>query len=182
MKVDECSLLPLEIEIVEGLNGIIKREIQDDRDLDHKEWTKNVKEVLADIGRRCGCKVAASGIDNPDDSEWMLDMVWATECGKMDEEARGSYLEDVILGMECEWNYSTEGLDWDFQKLLAVRARHRLLIFEQRRKDDIDRIFKRCLEQITFFKQSIEGDRYLLVGSWRESEQFETKAFKVKRA
>jgi len=180
MKVDECALLPLEMEIVEGLNGIIKREIQDDRDYDRSEWTKNVKEVLAEIGRRHGCKVSASGIGNPDDSEWMLDMVWATECGEEDEEGRGAYLEEIILGMECEWNQSEEELDWDFQKLLAVRTKYRVFVFGQANERAVISVFKRCREQMLNFKQSQVGDRYLFAGCWNECVKFRVNLFEVK--
>lgn len=180
MKVHESALLPLEIEIVDGLNGIIEREIQDDRDYDRSEWTKSIKEVLAGIGRRHGYKVAASGIGNPDDSEWMIDMAWATECGEKDEEGRGAYLEEIILGMECEWNQSAEELDWDFQKLLAVRTMYRVFVFGQANEKAVTNVFKRCREQILYFKQSQAGDRYLFAGCWNECRKFKVNLFEVK--
>ncbi len=173
-KAFPATMRSLEKTIHAHLNGIIEKE-ENGRRLSRDEWTKAVKQAVTEIGHKARWAVTTHGVRESDDPQWLLDLVWAKEWAPAGEKKR-AFLKRIGLGMECEWNRSDEELDWDFQKLLVVRADLRLFVFDQKQRDDVDRIIERCKMQIEGFDQTQPGDRYLFVASWTDCEKFKATA------
>ena len=96
-----------------------------------KGWTPAVKTKLCELGRKFGCKVGASGVDNPkpDYGEWLYDVTWL----EYERERDGlkwpaTALIEAPLVAECEWGRgkNLEYIVEDFEKLLLARADVRL--------------------------------------------------------
>jgi integrase len=170
----EVPLRAIDREIRKALNDVVRR--HDRRKLSRSEWTRQVKQALSRLGRNRNFAVAAHGCSGTTDPEWLLDLTWAEEWGK------GAFLRQIVLAAECEWNRSDPEIDWDFQKLLAVRARLRLFVFDQKNRDEVERVMKRLGDQIRGFRDSRSGDRYLLAGSSSDSDVFQVVALVVEGA
>lgn len=176
--VVRSPLNALEKQIKDRLDGIIARE-ESGRCLTRDRWTKEVKRVVTKLGHDLNWVVSVHGIREADDPQWLLDLVWVREYS--DGKNTRVFLREIGLGMESEWNRSAEELDWDFQKLLAFRARLRLFVFEQKDRVAVEKIIKRCQRQIEGFDQSELGDRYLLAGCSNDEVTFKVVALTVKR-
>ena len=83
---------------------------------------------------------------------------------ELDED--GLVLKSVPLVMECEWHRDYEELLDDFQKLLVVRADHRIFLCEQKPKHWNDCV-RKFIEQVRCYGGTVIGDRYVF-GSWTE--------------
>jgi hypothetical protein len=95
-------------------------------------------------------------------------MVWYTN-GK-------AGLEDIDLVLECEWSRHFSGIRFDFEKLLAARARHRVMIFscaETKIGDNFDQL----IEIINRSKLSRQGDRYLMLGVGTKDDEIYPRRF-----
>ncbi len=73
----------------------------------------------------------------------------------------GLYIGRVPVALECEWTPGNETL-WDFQKLLVSRARHRVLVMWARTARAAARAMKDLTQQVSRFRQTRGGDRYML--------------------
>jgi hypothetical protein len=166
----EVPLTSLEQTIRKKLNDIVRRN-DDVRKLNRTEWTKGVKQALGEIGRYRSLAVTVHGWEGATDRQWLFDMTWAKEWGKGKE-----FLRSLILAMECEWNRTDEELDWDFQKLLVVRADLRLFVFNQKDKDAIEEKMARFKKQISGYRDTQDGDRYLLAGISNDASVFLVRA------
>jgi len=93
-------------------------------------WTKEIKERLCELGHKLGYKVCASNYNDKDWGEWLFDLVWLLS-------DKNGYLTSVPLVMECEWDYRSTNIEDDFQKLILARAHHRIMIFQQKTKDEV---------------------------------------------
>lgn len=117
-------------------------------------WTKMIKERLGQFGHILGFKTCTSGFKDEHDKEWLYDLVWYQE----DEE---HLLIDLPLAVESEWNMDVAQIKYDFEKLLAVRAGHRLMICQCRTKYKQDRLeyFRKAVKA---YRYRLAGDRYLI--------------------
>ncbi len=120
-------------------------------------WTKRIKNCLCQLGHNRNYIVNANGCEAADDNiEWLFDMIWW---------AGSDYnFEELILAMECEWSLSEYEIWWDFYKLLVVRSKYRVFIFNRSNDELIKNMFDQFKETIKNFKSSNCGDRYLLAG------------------
>lgn len=116
------------------------------------ESTMKVKQMLTRLGNEKGYKVAVNGEGCTwGESEWMNDVVWAV----LNED--GS-IRTIPLVAECEWPKKEQDVWDDFQKLLIIRAKVRVMIFSDNADSNLVRDLK---QQIECFKSSQEGDTYL---------------------
>ena len=78
---------------------------------------------------------------------------------------------DIELIVESEWR--PDGVQYDFQKLMAVRARHRLMIFSQWTKKLAETAPNRLITEIQNFRLTQPADRYLFAVWHNEGTEFE---------
>jgi hypothetical protein len=71
------------------------------------DWTRAIKNAIAQVGNQFGYKVYASSCDFAKEGEWLFDLTWA-------EVDKDEYLKSIPLALECEW-IPTEVID-DFCK------------------------------------------------------------------
>lgn len=121
------------------------------------EWTEGIKTALGKLGEKCGYSICTSGFSGRFEAEWLYDMVWYHEVGKKDQ----SRLVDIPLVAECEWNLSLGHIKYDFEKLLAANASHRLMICEAD-KSETKRIIEYFHDAIDKYKLCRKGDRFLI--------------------
>ena len=90
---------------------------------DKKVRTTDIKTELCEVGKELGYRVAASGVDNAKDKEWLFDVVWMT----LDWEPFRQ-LKCIHLVVESELGNDGDVAD-DFEKLLVARSDVRLMVF-----------------------------------------------------
>lgn len=130
-------------------------------------WTRQLSRRLCALGGAAGCFVCASGLEPEawqNSGEWLWDVAWL----RYDPwpQQPHSRLIEVRLVVECEWSRATEEIYNDFEKLIAARASHRLMIFEDHGTHQA--IFETMKARVAAFQSSKVGDRYLLA-AWSEA-------------
>jgi hypothetical protein len=143
----------VELEIMSSLDTIV--DVDKAEGLGDREWTKMVKAKLCELGRKHGYGVNASGCEN---GEWLFDLVWCDGKDKPWE------FWEMPLAMECEWSTDTGEIEYDFEKLLVVRAKYRLFIFQGQSREEVDERMAWLKNKVRVFKSFTTGDRYLLAG------------------
>jgi len=114
-------------------------------------WTREVKAAIGRIAQNHGYDWLASGATKP---AWLYDGTA--------QERRGDILTKLPLALESEWHGWAE-IKTDFEKLLASRVVHRVMIFsEGPRRHRAEEKISRLLDMIARFQLSSSGDRYLL--------------------
>lgn len=83
----------------------------------------------------------------------------------------GQSIVDAELIVESEWD--PDGIQYDFQKLMLGRARHRLMIFPQKSRKLARTVTNRLITEIQNFRLSQSGDRYLFAVWHNEGAAFE---------
>ncbi len=96
-------------------------ELHTERATGNRKWAKAIKEKLGFLGHENGCMVCTSGFNGIFERGWPYDLVWYQEDNK-------GYLLDVPLVVESDWLEKFSEVKFDFEKLLAARATHRLMI------------------------------------------------------
>lgn len=123
---------------------------------DRGGWGTAIRKALASLADSLQYKPYYRGAKSQRFGEWVYDMIWTQE----DEKGE---LVSVALAMEDEWELGLEAISDDFQKLLLVRAPHRLMVYraanQQEYKDRTDAL----IEKIKAFKLTQNQDRYLLI-------------------
>ena len=135
----------------------------EDQDKDKRSWwTANVKDGFCKLAADMNYLVTANGCNAYENREWLFDMVW-TEPN----------FEELILAMECGWDRN-DGIWRDFEKLLVVRSKYRIFIFNSSKSEEIKELMKEFIEKIKKFKSTLPEDRYLLAGySFKEGFIFD---------
>ena len=136
-----------------------------------KVWTSKVKSFVSKLAPKEGHQVYASSSKNVRGGEWLFDLIWVK--GNYEE----NRIERVILAMESEWDRSKGSIDYDFQKLMVVRADLRVMLFNTKKKEKWEEIISSLKEQVKKFSQSQDGDRYLFGGWIDEKEAFEFEEY-----
>ena len=104
--------------------------------------------------------------------EWLWDMVWIRlRNGDWD------HMVDIPLILESEWSVIPWQRDMDFQKLLAGRARHRVMVFQNELPERIDAIVARWVEWVRNYALTQPGDRYLFIGFDHADQKFHPSLF-----
>lgn len=118
-------------------------------------WTKGVKKKLCNLAHEMDYAVTANGCDDAEDKqEWLFDMIWTHK-----EE-----FKEIILAMECEWSKNRDDVLEDFEKLLVVRSKYRIFIFNQYNRSEIENMMEEFRKKIDKFKSTLSGDRYFFAG------------------
>ena len=139
-----------------------------DKRLD-RECTIEVMKVLETLGSGLGCEVRSSGTEQHENGEWLFDMTWR----RLQDHDHA--LLDLELIAESEWK--PEGVQEDFQKLLAGRARHRLMIYSQKTKTLARTAPDRLIAEIQNFRLTQPADRYLFAVWHNEGAKFEFRVY-----
>lgn len=151
-----------EAEVIKGLRSIPQR--AQIHQWDDPTWTREVKRVVGNIGKRYGFYVCASGWPGVFDNEWVFDLVWY----KNDKD---EHLVSIPLALESEWLRGFDDLKWDFEKLLVSKALLRVFVHQARTKAGVDEAQRGLIALISSFDGSARGDRYLFAGlDWSTNE------------
>jgi len=122
------------------------------------DWTVTVKTWWAQQGIKypqllvCANKVALQA-ENFCNTEYMCDVVW------LESKPRTNLIE---LALECEWHKDQE---YDFRKLVYVKANRKVFIFQLNKSDNVDqrvRKFQMCINSCRIAQDPQE--QYLLIG------------------
>jgi hypothetical protein len=160
------NALPFEMRICESLSNVWDF-IEEDKT---SNWTKAVKKILEMEARqlRPNLKIAASGLDSSDCTEWLYDFL----C--YENNLKG--LQDVVLIVESEWrnpftNDYLQDIQDDFEKLILARCFYRLMIFEGENLDEVKNYITHLTEIVQTCTLTSKGDRYLFA-AWVKSQEF----------
>jgi hypothetical protein len=135
------------------------------------EWTKVLTTQFAQLGRsKFGYYVRGVGLayepgagDEPDVQRggWLYDFAWL----KYRRAGPDWELADVALAGESEWGLAQNGIDYDFEKLLASRAAHRVMVIRTPpgQENKAEAMITMLQERVAPFTRSVKEDRYLLV-------------------
>jgi hypothetical protein len=135
-------------------------------------WTEQLLRQLANVGHEQHFYVCGKGSALFGQGEWVYDLVWL----KLENETHGDLL-DAPLILESEWSVNLKDVEEDFYKLLIGRARHRVMVFQQKNADVLKSISTRLRDIVLKFEGTKEGDRYLFIGlSWAE-QKFKAESF-----
>ncbi len=130
-------------------------------------WTSEIKTALARAAKDRQLYVCASGCEGADQGEWLYDMVWLQN--------NEPHVVEVALILESEWALRVRDILEDFQKLLVARAEHRVMIFQQETSQRVGDVAAHLDAQISAFRGTQPGDRYLLLGLDWSTGQFTRK-------
>lgn len=120
------------------------------------DWTLELKSRLAWVGQHLGYEVRTSARES---SEWLYDMCWL--------ETRDGFVTSAELVLESEWKQSAA--EYDFDKLLLARAKHRVMVFTALKREGPGGSIERLIHRVRQFGHSALGDRYLFA-AWVNSE------------
>lgn len=126
------------------------------------EWTRQIANRICKLGKKLGYSVYSSTEKEEDQKGWLYDVTW------LKHNKNGSIVYSPLI-LESEWGTFDEIRD-DFAKLLLSRAKHRVMIFEQKPKKDI---IKSLMEEVEKFSGSQKGDRYFFAGYDLKTDKFE---------
>ena len=137
--------------------------------LSRLDSTEKVKKVLEALGSRVGCEVRGGSSESAKRLRaFLFDMAWVRRLS-------GQSIVDVELIVESEWDPG--GIQYDFQKLMVGRARHRLMIFPQQSRKSAWTETNRLITDIQNFRFSQSGDRYLFAVWHNEGAAFEFRVY-----
>jgi hypothetical protein len=129
------------------------------------ELTRQLANKLAAAGKEAGLLVCSGHGAKADQDQWLHDLAWL--------EMEGPRLRRVRLALEVEWSLEEEKIIPEFQKLLAARADLRVMVLQQKTKDQAGQRLEALTAHLEAFGQSQPGDRYLLACSDFKSAAFQ---------
>lgn len=147
------------VEIEDEVDDVLRSVMSDadKRGLKDEQWTYSIREALTDLGRRYGYQVCgARPKDEHFEREWLCDLTW-----KQLRDGSSSEIVELPLAVESEWTWDEQL--WDFQKLLALRAGLRVMIFQAGSATTAEDYFTKLQRAIASYDGSRPGDRYLFV-------------------
>jgi len=154
-------------EIELKLRELLERVVREDNDaggLATGEWTKRIKLEFSKLGHEKGFSVSASECEGVETGEWLFDLIWC------DGERDPWVFLEMPMAMECEWSLNDDEIWWDFEKLLVVRAKYRVFIFNKKSNNEVKRLMDDFRNRIVKFRSVQNGDRYFLAGfSWESA-------------
>jgi hypothetical protein len=132
-----------------------------------KIWTQQIKNRLITLGKSKGFYVCSSSTSEADWEEWLFDLSWLVM------QQLGSYtiIKEFELVLESEWKNTDKNVLEDFQKLLLIHARYKILIIQDR--EDLLEIIQKSILSIN---KSIQG-KYLIARYDNYSNSFKYTIF-----
>jgi hypothetical protein len=121
-----------------------------------RHWTGELKSRLARAGRDLGYEVRGT----MGSAEWLYDLSWVR--------VEDNLIRSVELVLESEWTLGAEA--YDFDKLLAARANHRVMVFTALKREGKGGSIDRLIRRLQAFQQNRPGDRYLFA-AWVNEEK-----------
>jgi len=128
-----------------------------------RTWTIAIKQLLDELGKQYGFRTCANGCDSSMVANGCGDFVWL----ELDQE---NQIIDVPLVVESEWGNTLAVLD-DFQKIVIVNARLKLMIFQPR---DLNSTLTTLKNTVLAFRYTRPGDHYLFACWYDRAWTFET--------
>lgn len=124
------------------------------RNVGDKVWTKAVFKALSLLGEELGYTICSSASDGEYEGGWLYDLIWYrnNEAGQ---------LLEVPLILESEWHRSYERIKYDFEKLLAGRAKYKIIVFQAKR-DKKDEYLQKLQMGVKAFQGGGGNETYLL--------------------
>lgn len=113
-----------------------------------KPWTEAVRDGLQRMGKDRGLLVFCHG--SPDQGEWLLDLIWMN--------AKDWRIE---LAVESEWSTLPAAIEDDFGKLMSIKARRKLMLFNTRNHIGADRIMERIKSAMLSYPYHLAGEEYM---------------------
>jgi hypothetical protein len=164
----------IEKKVMDGLNQVCSASMKEGWANDDSKWTQKIKDKLWTIGVNSGFEVCThkSGIIESIHGEWLYDITWI----EYDRKGNDGYLIDIPLVLESEWGKYDDIIN-DFEKLLLARARNKIMVFQMKNSDEINKMFVEFKKIISMFKRSNSSDRYLFAGLNYKENKFEFEVF-----
>jgi hypothetical protein len=146
------------------------------------EWTKGINTILHQLAKDYSSKetrniLTACKSTFCNNQEWLWDFVWY--------ENNTAGLDNIELIAESEWknpygntDYFAD-LQYDFEKLIAGRSSHRLMIFEAQNTAECDVYHEGLKAVVKNCKLSRAGDRYMLACWLIDNQEFSVDSFVV---
>jgi len=116
-------------------------------------WTRAVKHVLSEMGSKPGILVCCHGSEN---GEWLLDIAWF-----------GREQHEILLAVESEWGKAGD-IEDDFDKLMSIKARCKLLLFATFIHDS-PAIVERLESALVKYPYHIEGEEYMALNVTKDA-------------
>jgi hypothetical protein len=131
------------------------------------DWTRAIKNKIAQVGNELNYEVYASLCDFAKDGEWLFDLTWA--------DIKDEYLRSIPLALESEW-IPGHVID-DFCKLLVSRAEHRVMVFWASNKTSADNKVKELIDEVENSNITKSGDRYLFACWIDDADKFDFRPY-----
>lgn len=153
------DFLSIEKEIISKLDSLFKMSFEETW-RGNTIWTGKIKEVLSDLGHSLDY-ISSS---NHDGREWLFDLIWFTL-------NKRNNFNRLVLAMESEWDLSWDQIRYDFDKLLATNATHKLIIC-QSILSSRDTLLHNFQISINDYQLGIKDERFLIsiYNSTKETE------------
>jgi hypothetical protein len=147
----------IENAIKECLDSFLESRIS--RSKSNKVWTKAIKKRLGKLGLSKFNSSPCTSVKEKDfEGAWLYDLVWY-----ISKSSRDNTIKNIPLIVEIEWDMKFNGIRYDFDKLIIGRAELRVLIYQAKNKETIDKFNNELIKRIKSFKYSMKGDRYLFI-------------------
>lgn len=144
----------------EYINDLHNHRIEVDVHSGAAKWTESVKTFWAQKGNENGFLVNANRIKYDDKHfikhEYILDVIWRTDTEQT---------KQIQLALECEWQTGIKFQEQDFRKLIFVKAKQKVFIFQVLNREILQYRIKelqRCVKQCRIGQEPKE--EYLLIG------------------
>jgi hypothetical protein len=158
----------IEKKVIERLNQVYNDAISEGWTDNTLKWTQQIKEKLCNLGHELGFEVCShkSSALKADWGEWL----------EYDRRQKEGFLIDVPLVLECEWG-NDDAILSDFEKIMISKAKNKIIVFQKKNIDGINKMFDKFKNLISLFKQSSTTDRYLFAGLNCNPQKFEFETF-----
>jgi hypothetical protein len=111
-------------------------------------------QAVGHLGYESGYHVCAAGLKEEFDPAWLYDLIWY-------EQDENEFLLNVTLAVESEWGENFKHIKYDFEKLLAAKATHHLMVFQTRNFHKEERL-QYFRDAVLIYRHRQPGDRYLI--------------------
>jgi hypothetical protein len=152
----------------EFIQDITKKleKVNDGSNTTNKQWTIAIKKALIDIAEKynlsTNCNLYNETYKNNDNREWVYDIIMYSWNKVFDE---------VYLVGESEWNSDYESIEYDFLKLIFVRSKIRLMVY-QVSENAYEEYKNNLINIIEKSNSSLKGDIYLFAVYNKTTDEF----------
>ena len=121
-----------------------------------RDWTRQLKENIGNLGDSYGWRICTSGFKDHFDCEWLYDLTWY----RNDSD---NHLSEVFLVLESEWALAQSAIKYDFEKLLLAKATLKVMVFQASEKD-LQTVFSLLERGIQAFYRNSVDEIYIFAG------------------